>query len=184
MRCRFAAKVGEDGMPSVDYVALAGLRNSECFLPYRSKLTSTLLQGASIDSTIAKWLREAGYRNVEVCNWGLGNLVSLGKGGLDRLKIHLSRLKTKLDAGYTVVCSMTGSELAGLTLGYSRDSRLEKTFAGHYVLLRGVKVYTDGASFDIVSWGEETHPIANPEKVLAWSEIAGSYRGYVCGECG
>jgi hypothetical protein len=180
------AKHGEDGMNCVDYVAVAGLRNSECFLPYRSMFTSTMLEGATMDSSIEHWLKEAGYQNVKVHPWTLKQSAFAGAldSGLTDLKLHLSRLMTRLQTGWTVVCSMTGADLANITLGRKRDDWFDKTFMGHYVLLRGVKLYTDGASFDMVSWGDQTNDENRPEKMLTWSEIRGTYRGYVCGKTG
>ncbi len=171
-------------IPEADYVALASLRNSESILPYRSKFTNRMLQGATTNGELCKWMEKAGFQHCQDHSH-LGNPAwSLALGGEGRVRANLQLAIQRLAANppYTVLMSgAQGSNLAKKALSDNYlDTGFTKIFGAHIVLLRGVTIGAAGVQFDIVSWGRETD--AANLVTIPWDVVRSTYRGFVCGQ--
>lgn len=181
---RRATARGSDHIREADYIALASLRDASNVHAYRSAVTHRTLEGMSSPASMAKWMRDAGYRNIEDhvhAAWrmhGLRIKADRTNFGNNVMRPHLQKLQGRLDNGFTVMMVAAGS-LADMARHRNHSqSALMRVFGGHFMLVLSVDVRPNGAAFSIVTWGEEI-----PADVeIPWSKITGWYRGFLCGQ--
>ena len=175
---------GANEIREADYIALASLREASNIFAYRSASTNRTLEGMSSPASMMKWMRDAGYSNVEDHvhdGWRLHGLrmkadrTSLGN---NLMRPHLLKMHQRLTNGYTVML-VAADSLANMARGRNHSqSALMRVFGGHFMLALSVDVRQNGAAFGLVTWGEEIAPTVE----IPWSKIASWYRGFVCGQ--
>lgn len=148
-------------IPQADYIALASLRSSTAYLGYDRTLTSEMLQGASIGSTIGQWMRDAGFTRVAVetsSGWSRFNRspTQAGRTTQGRNSAQTGSLHdaiTRARAGETVILCVSPNMAAVIMQGNVRLARNwdlttgtgwgnfgTAAFTAHWILLEDAEI--------------------------------------------
>ena len=150
-----------------DWMTLGGLRSSENFLvDYRN--TDQELGGITTAWELARWLGDAGYRDVrEETN-------ALRDKGEDNLR-EASRL---YEAGYRTILFINSDMLE--MEDQSKDSLILNR---HWVVLRSkVAISSSNVNLKVYTYGDAEHTIPrNPNVPLSIGRFLMNYHGYVAG---
>lgn len=156
-----------DNIPHADYIALASLRSSTAYLGYDKTLNIEMLQGATIGSTIAAWMREAGFSRVATetsSGWSRfnRNVTQAGRTTQGRnsalngsLRDAIARAKAG-DAVMMCISPNLASVIVRANVQLNRDWDLstkkgwgnfgKAAFTSHWVLLEDAEVHDAGAT--------------------------------------
>lgn len=172
-----------------DYIALASLRDQGHFyvhMPYESKWTNQMLEGATMAMSLKKWMEDAGYQQVQNNTISRGNNlvakmipISVARAAFGEaiMRGNILLAQAHLAAGKTVFLAVA-SNFAKFALGHAgRHSTFMQAFGGHWVALRQVIVGAHGVQFSIRTWGQDTPAMV----VMPWTKISNWYRGFLSG---
>jgi hypothetical protein len=177
--------VTPESMAQADYIALVGLRNSENFLPYRSRFTIRMLECGTSDGELVRWMRRAGYTHVRDRTrtrlaGALPTQTVRNAFGDAWIRPHVQRMSNELAQGCVVYLIASG-DLGDAALGRIRDvgpgHLMMNVFGAHAMRVLGVLVNPAGVRFRLVTWGRE----ARYNHQVSWSKMTSWYRGYVVG---
>lgn len=168
---RFRNEPITPGIPVADWVALGSLRDSEnYFFSYHSGFWEHQAGGTSA-SSVASWLRRAGYRDVQDYTESHGRMMNA----------HLAN--DYLSRGYRVCLSIDAD-----LLGDDESQRSVSLLANHFVVLTSpIREDDTGVTFTVYTWRSETREIpmkiaGKPAARLPIPVFLSKYYGFIAGK--